>query len=136
MNFHQRGALSLWWCAILVALGAALFAFRDGRNVFAESWYAIQSTLLGQKQHARRLQARSFLTGENPAIRKCTINGSVVFSNIDCRSDNSTSSAVELHDSRGIEAPKPAVPAAQQTGATDNQREKLLDKALEKEGGG
>lgn len=151
MGRYQRGALSLLWCAILVGLVTALalaglFSMRYERNFFAEGWDYVKSTTAGKT--VQRVPALETVlkgqekglgtvqdSGQNAALRKCTINGAVVYSNVDCRSDNPTSRTVELHDSRGFEPPKMPVAAAPQTGPADNLRQKAMDKAIDKASG-
>ena len=144
MHALQRGALSLGWCAFLMALMAAcgfafLFAFRDGRNIVAEAWASVQATPAASGVQRAQSAAALLLQGrESTVLRACRINGAIVYSNMDCRSDNPTARAVVLHDTHGIEAPKtpvaasaPAVPAA----SADTAQQKMLDTALEKSGG-
>ena len=141
MDRYQRGALSLWWCAVLAGLCTALafaglFSIRYERNLFDEGWAYVRKTPVGQTVQSTQSAATSVLQGQgkgqDTTLRKCRINGLVVYSNVDCRSDNPTSRVVELHDSRGIEPPKVPAAAPPQTGPSDNLQQKTLDKAIEK----
>lgn len=137
MKRCQSGALSLWWCAILVGLCTAaalagLFAMRYGCNPFAERWSDLQSTAAGLSVQRAQSAATSVLKGHETALRKCNIDGAVVYSNVDCHPDNPTSHAVEFHDTRGIESSKVQVAAPQKTGPSDNLQLKALDRAIDK----
>lgn len=112
---RQRG-LSLLWCAVLMALltiGAllVLFSLRYERNFLAEIWTrATQSgTVAGALQ-----KTRSVATGAKPAtIRRCMVDGVVLYSNVDCDLKKSGSKAVKLNLPQGFEASKaPAAPVA------------------------
>jgi hypothetical protein len=148
MNRYQRGELSLWWCAILVGICTALafaglFSMRYERNLFAEGWVYVQNTPIGRTVlHAPSAAASATTSalrgqkvepdrGTNSVIRKCRINGSLVYSNVDCRHDNPTSRSVEWHDSRGFESPKAAAAATPQSAPSDTLEQKTLDKAIE-----
>ncbi|MFI4940450.1 MAG: hypothetical protein ACHP7O_08955 [Burkholderiales bacterium] len=148
MNRYQRGQLSLLWCAILVGLCTALafaglFSMRYERNLFAEGWAYVQNTLPGRTvlraPSAAVSATTSVLKGQkeepdraaNTVIRKCRINGSLVYSNVDCRHDNPTSRIVEWHDSRGFESPKAAAAATPQPASSDTLEQKAMDKAIE-----
>ncbi|CAN5418503.1 hypothetical protein BH11PSE11_BH11PSE11_01080 [soil metagenome] len=116
--YKQRGELSLVWCAILMgALAftamAALFAMRYQRNLFAEAWVKmIRDPVVQSLQESRAVIAETASKTESTVMRKCTVNGKIVYSNVDCGADNPTSVSVKLNDSRGIEAPKVPVVVA------------------------
>lgn len=112
---RQSGALSLLWCAILIALLSvaalsALFSLRYQRNLPAELWSRVKQA--GPVADAvQRTQAA--VSGAVP-VRRCTVDGKVLYSNLDCDPKKSGSKAVMLHLTQGIEAPKvppAAVPA-------------------------
>ena len=143
---RQRGELSLLSCALLFAVMAlvaaiALFSMRSERNFFAEAWSGAMRTQLGQSAQqlwsATTNVAKSG-TVQAAEIRKCTIDGKPVYSNVECSAKSPHSRKVDLHDSGGIEAPKapPAVeadgkatggPAA--SGAPPGIQDKMIDKA-------
>src|SRR5437879_3207881 len=109
---HQRGTLSLLWCAVLLFLCssvamAALFSLRYERHVFAEGWARLQR-VSGLNPDLPRQAAVLPAAG----VRKCMVAGRVTYSNVDCNTKNPT--AVTLNDSRGFEPSKvaPSVPAA------------------------
>ena len=100
---RQRG-LSLLWCAVLMALLAvaamvALFSLRFERNLPAEIW-------------SRARQAGAAVDAPPAAVRRCTVDGTVLYSNIDCDVKKSGSKAVDLHLTQGFEAPKAPPEAA------------------------
>lgn len=111
---QQRGALSLLWCAILIALltvGAllALFSLRYERNLPAELWSRVKLAN-PVAEVVQRTQA-----AETATVRRCMAGGTVLYSNLDCDPKTSGGKTVRLHLTQGIEAPKAApatVPAA------------------------
>ncbi|GAB3427670.1 DUF4124 domain-containing protein [Massilia solisilvae] len=108
MPDRQRG-LSLVAVVIvsgLLALAAmaALFSMRYERNLFAEAWAKVAGSAPAQV-----LDAARGATAQPVALRKCVIDGKTVVSNTDCKDDNKSSRTIEIHDSHGIEAPKPPV---------------------------
>jgi hypothetical protein len=130
MPDRQRG-LSLVWVTIFSALFAlaamaAVFSMRYERNLFAEAWEKVAG---GATRQA--MDAASKATGAGPAgavLRKCVIAGKTVVSNTDCADDNKTSKTIAIHDTRGIEAPKPPVAEQAQPGS-----DPALDKIIEKQ---
>lgn len=112
---QQRGALSLLWCAILIALltvGAllVLFSLRYERNLPAELWSRVKQA--GPVADADALQRAQAAAGavESATLRRCTVDGKVLYSNLDCDPQKNGGKAVKLHLTQGIEAPK--VPSA------------------------
>lgn len=142
MNAYQRGALSLWWCAVLMAMGTMvaltfLFSVRGNRNLFEEGWDRLQHSAVGQQAQQAQSAAAAGLKGRDTGMRKCKINGATVYSNVDCRDDNKTTRIVEVSDSHGFEAPKPPpVPTVAQSGApgaaANVQQQKVMEKAIER----
>lgn len=143
---RQRGELSLLSCALLfggIALVAAigLFSMRSERNFFAEAWSGAMRTQAGQSAQqlwsATTNVAKSG-TVQAAEIRKCTIDGKPVYSNVECSAKSPSSRKVDLHDSGGIEAPK-APPAVESEGAPPGGgppsgsppgiQDKMIDKA-------
>jgi type II secretory pathway pseudopilin PulG len=130
---RQRGALSLLGVVIFSALlamvaMAGLFWMRYERNLFAEAWAKVAGGAVTQQAVDTARKA----TGTEPAavvLRKCVINGKTVISNTDCTSDNKTSKTLDLHDSHGIESPKPPPPPKEAEPGSDP----MLDKAIEKQ---
>lgn len=111
---QQRGALSLLWCAILMALLSvaallALFSLRYERNLPAELWSRVKSAA-PVADAVQRTQA-ALSTAQSATVRRCTVGGKVLYSNLDCDPKNKGGKAVKLHLTQGVEAPK-APPAA------------------------
>lgn len=134
---RARGEISLWLLALMmagfaaIAMGA-LFSMRYERNIFAE---AIGALLKSPGGTATLQQTRQAMDGRAPgapaaapagALRKCVIGGKTVVSNVDCRHDPS-SKLIEIHDTRGIEAPK-APPAPAPDASTVSLQEKMIEK--------
>lgn len=134
---RQKGELSLIWVAVSMAGLASLamvglFWMRYERNLFAEGWAYMMRTPVGQTVKQTQSAAESSLKGETSSgvIRKCTIDGKVAYSNVECSAKDSNSRAVKLHDTRGIEAPKAPPPAAAADDAQLDMRQKLIEKAI------
>lgn len=110
---RQRG-LSLLWCAILMAVLAAgamlvLFSLRHERNLLTEIGSRVRQ---GGVVADVRQKVQGVAAGAQPAaVRRCIVDGSVLYSNVDCDPKKSGSKAVRLHLTEGFEAPK-APPAA------------------------
>jgi hypothetical protein len=121
------------WAVILSALlaavaMAALFSMRQDRNLFAEAWHKVA----GGDVARQAMDAASKATGAAPAqvvLRKCTIDGKTVVSNVDCKPDNKTSKTIEIHDSHGFGPPAPP-PAPETNEPTSNP---AIDKMIEKQ---
>jgi hypothetical protein len=134
---RQRGALSLVWVAVFSALlaaaaMAALWSMRYERNLFAEGVSAVTGAVPARQAIDA---ARGAVAGAaNPesgggAMRKCVIGGKTVISNTDCLDSNKTSKTIQIHDTRGFEAPKvPVAPAAPPT--SDPAIDKIIEKQM------
>lgn len=131
---YQRGELSLFWAAVFVGVVtliavALLFSMRYERNFFSEAWQHMMRSDAGKTfQQTGQLAQNAVKSGASAstAIRKCMIDGKVTYSNVECDAKNPTSSKVELHDTRGIEAPKASVP---QESVPQMLQGKIIDKA-------
>jgi len=118
---HQSGISLLAVLVIMGALGAlaafALISMRQDRNLFAEGLKTV-------KTRAAAVAAPVVSQVAPPApMRKCVIHGKTVISNSEC-GDQGT--VIEIHDTRGFEAPKAppkAEPEAPQ-GATERAIER------------
>jgi glutamine amidotransferase PdxT len=121
---YQRG-LSLVMVAIVMAVLAfmavlGLMSMRSEKNLFGDALSSLMKSAPVQ-------QAQQAATTPAAPIRKCTIGGKAVYSNVDCPAGAADSQAVQLHDTRGVEAPKaPPAPPAADPGA------ELRDKAIER----
>ncbi|NHZ80042.1 DUF4124 domain-containing protein [Massilia sp. CCM 8695] len=132
----QEGAMSLFWVgtgsAVLAALAmAALFSMRYERNLFAEG-AAKAGKMVGASPAGTVIDSArktvNAVTGQGDGVmRKCIINGKTVISNTDCTPGNRTSKVIEIHDTKGFEAPKkpPVEKAAPGSSPT-------IDKMIEK----
>lgn len=132
---YQRGELSLFWAAVIVgviALAAmvALMSARYERNYFAEAWSRVTKTEIAQTVQQTQQAAEKAVKPEAAGVRKCMVDGKVIYSNVECDTKDPTSRKVELHDSKGFEAPKaPPAPAASQTDAPPTMQDKMIEKA-------
>jgi hypothetical protein len=134
----QRGELSLLWVAVsMAALAfvamAGIFWMRYERNLFAEIWRGALQTLAAkavqQTQSTPAGSVKSAAGIESAAIRKCTVDGKVTYSNVECNAKDPTSRAVKLHDSSGFDAPK-APPAGTEQDVQADVRQKMIDRAV------
>ncbi|RZI41676.1 hypothetical protein EGT07_16330 [Herbaspirillum sp. HC18] len=131
---YQRG-LSLLWTAVFVG-GVALVAMvglmsaRYEHNYFAEAWKKLTKTEVGQAVRQVQQGIQPTVKSE-AAVRKCVIDGKVVYSNVECDNSNPTSRKVDIHDTKGFEAPKVPVSSAPQEGAPTMQ-DKMIEKAVQR----
>ena len=133
---RQRGALSLFWSAVLMAALAfaalaGLFAMRYERNLIAESWHNLMRSSVVSSIVQSRAAIENNLKSEAGAVRKCVIDGKVMYSNVDCGAGTPGSRIVELHDNLGIEPPKAALAAAAQSEPPTSLKnmEKMIERA-------
>jgi hypothetical protein len=135
---RQRGALNLVWVAVFSALlaaaaMAALWSMRYERNLFAEGVSAVTGAAPARQAiDAARGAVAAAGGGDkagNGALRKCVVKGKTVISNTECLDSNKTSKTIDIHDTRGFEAPKvPVAPAAERT--SDPALDKIIEKQL------
>jgi hypothetical protein len=135
MHFRYQKGLSLLWTAVVVGLLSlagmvALMSARYERNYFAEAWKKLTKTEIGQVVQQTQQNASNAAKSESAAIRKCTIDGKVVYSNVDCDKANPTSQKVQINDTKGFEAPKAPVASAPEAEGAPSARDKLIDKAV------
>ena len=142
----QRG-LSLIWCAVAMAVltygaMAAVFAMRYQRNLLAESWAMMQrgpvAKVSGAVQAATnsttgsvnglRAVAGNGATGSGP-LKKCRVNGKVMYSNVACAEHNRTTHQLDLVDSHGIEPPKVVEPPVTDTSNVPNPTDRAVARA-------
>jgi hypothetical protein len=125
----QRGAVSLLWAAVLagvVALAAmvALLSVGHEHHYFAGAWKRITG---GVGEEFGRAAERTFEPGSS-SVRKCTIAGKVVYSNVECDQGNPTTQRVMLQETQGFEAPKlPQAPIVEPDTSISN---KAIEKAI------
>lgn len=128
---YQKG-LSLLWTAVVVGIVSlagmtALMSARYERNYFAEGWKKLTKTDVGQAvQQTQQNVARP----ESAQITKCVIEGKTVYSNVECDKANLTSQKVQIHDTKGFEAPKVPVASVPEGAGAPSMRDKLIDKAV------
>ena len=112
---------------------AALWSWRYEKNVFAEGAAKAGAAFSASPAQSVLDSAKGTLSGaaghSDGKLRKCTIKGKTVISNHECLDSNSTSQAMKLTDTRGVEAPKLPPPPAKES-ATSNP---MIDKAIEKQ---
>ena len=102
----------------LLAYGAmaAIFALRYQRNLLAESW-----ALFTRSAHVATVFEPA-QGGDDASLRKCTVAGRVLYSNVACTATNPTTHALDLAKNRGFIAPKappvatPEIPSATERG--------------------
>ena len=135
MHIRYQKGLSLLWTAIIVGLLSsagmvALMSARYERNYFAEAWKKLTKTEVGQVVQQTQQNASNAVKPEAAAIRKCTIDGKVVYSNVECDKANPTSQKVQINDTKGFDAPKVPVASTPEAEGAPSMRDKLIDKAV------
>lgn len=131
---RQRGELSLFWSAVLAALVAMaamaiLFSMRYERNFFAEGWSRLMHSPAGQAIQSTQSAAGAAVKPGSGEVRKCTVNGRVVYSNVECDTKNPSSRKVDLQDSRGFETAKTPAPEAPAGKTPPNLQDKMIERA-------
>ena len=136
MHKHQRGVLNLYWVAIFSALlaglaMAALYSMRYERNLFAEAWAKVKGAAPAQDMAEA---ARKAVAGADPAkgdgaLHKCVVDGKTIISNTECAASNPTSKVIQIHDTKGFDAPK-APPPADSAPTSNAATDKLIEKQL------
>ncbi|WP_342117149.1 DUF4124 domain-containing protein [Pseudoduganella sp. OTU4001] len=115
---RQNGISLIAVVLIMGMLGAAavfaLISMRQERNLFAEGL---------DKAKARAADVAAPVATPAAPLRKCVINGKTVISNTECAEQGKV---IQVHETRGIEAPKaPPKPAPEAPqGATDRAIER------------
>ncbi|WP_460837992.1 hypothetical protein [Noviherbaspirillum agri] len=128
---NQRGSLSLLWAAVFVGVVAlmamvALISARHERNYFTYAWEYLSSR--GKQELLQAAQAP--IASGNAVVRKCTVAGKIIYSNVECNASNPTSREVVLQETKGFEAPKPAPNPAAQTGVEPSLQDKAIERTL------
>lgn len=131
---YQKGAVSLLWAAVFVGVVTlvamvALMSARYERNYFSEARKRITKSDAGQLLQQTGHSVANPAQPETTAVRKCMVDGKPVYSNVECAASNPTSRKVELHDTKGFEAPK--APAAPPESAPTLQ-DKMIEKAVQR----
>lgn len=140
----QGGAVSLLFVSILMMLVtlaalAFLYQLRYGQLPMQDVWrrWGKSATVItGELKQVSgvttEISASPKAATVNAGIRRCTIKGKVIFSDVECTDDNPSTRAVKLYDSKGGEPFKSAAPAGdgQAESALDIKKQ-LLEKALQ-----
>ena len=136
----QCGAINLYFVAILMmVLTLAAMAFfyymRYGQLPLQDVWQrwgksgaVITNELKGLGGSSIAGLPSGKLATVDSGIRRCTIKGKVIYSDVECTDDNPTTHAVKLYDSKGGEPPK--APAAAK-GNEPDLRLQMIDKAIQ-----
>ena len=133
MLYRQRGALNLYWVAIISAGAAALamaalMSMRNERNLFGEA-VAKANKVAADSGAQKALQSvGDGVTGNDSRMKKCIIHGKTVLSNTDCHDTNKSSKVIVITEGNIAQAVKAPPPAAQATStpAIDRMIEKQL----------
>ena len=133
MLYRQRGALNLYWVAILAAGAAALamaalMSMRAERNLFAEGADKASKIVAASDAQKALQSARDSATGHDGRMKKCVIHGKTVISNTDCAAANKSTKVIVITEGNVAQAVKtPVVPVAPATSTP------AIDKMIEKQ---
>ena len=129
---RQRG-VSLILVALLMAgvaalAMAALFSMRYERNLFAEGLGKLTGKAPAAAAKPGVSAAALPAAAPGNQLRRCVINGKTVFSDTECSDRNATTQNIVVHETKGIEAPKPPKPDPADA-APQDLRAKMIEKA-------
>ena len=130
---HQRGALNLYWVAILSAGAAALamaalMSMKNERNLFAEGADKAKKMAVDSGVQKALQSASDSVTGNDHRMKKCIIRGKTVISNTDCPDSNKTTKVIVIPEGNVAQSVKvPVAPAGQSTSTP------AIDKMIEKQ---
>ncbi|MTW10316.1 DUF4124 domain-containing protein [Pseudoduganella eburnea] len=117
MKKYQSGISLIAVAVVMGVLGAAaafaLISMRHERNLFAEGLEKV-----GAKAAAVAAPVVSQVAPPAP-MRKCVIHGKTVISNAECGDQGKV---IEIHDTKGFEAPKAPPKPAPETQPTASER--------------
>jgi hypothetical protein len=111
---RERGELSLFWCVVLFALLSLimmtwLMSFRYNRNLFVEAWDHVAGQATAQVGSTLKAAAEpAAAVAPGAEVRKCVVNGKVLYSNVECGAENSTSRKVDVRPTEGMGSSTPA----------------------------
>ena len=133
MLHRQRGALNLYWVAILSAAGAALamvalMSMRGERNLFAEGADKARASFADSGARKALQSASDSVTGTDTRMKKCVIGGKTVISNTDCPDGNKSTRVIAIPEGNIANAVK--APPAPVDNVTSNP---AIDKIIEKQ---
>jgi hypothetical protein len=132
--FHrQRGAINLYWVAILSAGAAALamtalMSMRAERNLFAVGADKAKQMVADSPAQQALQSARDSVTGTDRRMKQCVIKGKTVISNTDCLDGNKSTKVLVIREGNVAQAVKAPKEPAQE--ATSNP---TIDKMIEKQ---
>jgi type II secretory pathway pseudopilin PulG len=127
---HRQRGISLLWVAVIMGVLAAvmmagLMSMRHERNYFAEAWAKVTDKVPAQAME----QAAALADAPAQPLKRCVIDGQTVISNTECKDDNRSTRTIDIHDTKGIEAPRvPPKPPEAAPGSNP-----ALDKAIEQQ---
>ncbi|MDO8179790.1 MAG: hypothetical protein Q7T62_16225 [Undibacterium sp.] len=136
----QGGAISLYLVAILMMLltlaALAFFYFmRYGHLPMQDVWQrwsksgaVISNELKGAGGLSVDGAAFGKVATVDSGIRRCTIKGKVIFSDVECTDSNPSTREVKLYDSKGGEPPK--APAAVKDAPDPDLKLQMIDKLV------
>lgn len=140
----QRGAMNLYFVSIvmmLVTLAALAFLYfiRYGQLPMQDVWQrwgksagVITEELKQVSGVAPEAAGSNKAATVDAGIRRCTIKGKVIFSDVECTDDNPSTRAVKLYDSKGGEPPKAAkLAGGGQAESELDLKMQILEKALQ-----
>jgi hypothetical protein len=146
-RFKQSGAINLVLVAVLMmvlTLTALSFLYymRYGHVPLQDVWQRWSKSAEVVTTELSELGKDGVLSGNaatvDTGIRRCTINGKVLFSDVECSDSNPTTRAVKLVDNKGGEPPKAsatgkgqdAVQAAVQADTEVDLKTQMIDKIV------
>lgn len=142
-RFVQSGAINLYMVSLLMmaltlAALSLMYYMRYGHVPLQDVWQRWRHSADTITKDLSGLKPDGVLPGQavtvDSGIKRCTIKGKVVFSDVECSDSNPTTKAVKLVDNKGGEPPKPSANATnskvQNANETDMQS-KIIDKAVQ-----
>jgi hypothetical protein len=144
-KFKQRGAINLVMVSFLMmvltlAALSLLYYMRYGRVPLQDVWqrWSKSGEVVGNElKNMSGLGKDGAHSGKvatvDDGIKRCTVNGKVLFSDVECSDNNPSTRAVKLYDSKGGEPPKASANSkAQETMQGANEvdvKSQMIDKA-------
>jgi hypothetical protein len=134
MIYRQRGALNLYWVAILSAALAAvamvaLISMRNDHNFFADAAGKAKDSAAGSATRKAIESAGDSIAGRDRRIKTCRVKGAVVISNTDCADQNQTTRLIAIPEGNVADAVKAPLPEPAHA-TSDPRIDKLIEKQL------
>lgn len=142
----QSGAINLLFVSILMmvmtlAALSLLYYMRFGHVPLQDVWQRWSKSgevVSNELKSITGISKDGVHTGKiatvDDGIKRCTINGKVIFSDVECSEKNPTTRAVKLYDSKGGEPPKASAnskaPDAVQAASDIDVKSQMIDKAV------